>query len=344
MTTIRRYAGRSSIAAALCLLCLAAAAQAGKPADADTEAHGEEARPTAAFDLTGVWEDERGVRYWVRQIDTSVFWYMDKRPEVFNVFHGTVDGDSIQGKWADLPLGRIQRGGRLTLRVESSDRFVQVQSIPAIYTGSVWNRLRPEGEALGPGPQQRVDFTGSWSVDDSHITHGMDLQQDGNRVTGTYDVQDGVIEGTVEGRVLTFTWLQRGDDHSGRGEFVLSDDGKSFKGRWWREKPDHEEGPWKGTRLNADFTGGWTVDDSYVIHGMDLQQDGNRVTGTYDVRDGVIEGMVDGRKLIFTWHQRGDDHSGRGELVLSDDGKSFRGRWWREKPDALEGPWTGTRK
>lgn len=203
------------------------------------------------LDLTGIWEDERGVRYWIRQSDGELFWYMDKRPEVLNVFHGVIDGDSIEGEWGDLPVGEVQRGGRLQLRIESEDRFVKVGSNPDIYTGSVWTKVKLRGltgDDMPPVMVESVDFTGSWAAYDGDAGHGMELQQDGNRVTGTYDVRGGTLEGRVEGRKLTFTWRQGDDDHSGRGEIVLSGDGKSFDGRWWREKPDALEGPWTGTR------------------------------------------------------------------------------------------------
>lgn len=64
----------------------------------------------------------------------------------------------------------------------------------------------------------------------------LELLQDGNRVTGTYPLYDGVIEGTVEGRTLRGTFTE--PDHGGRIVYTLSPDGQTFFGRddvgdWW---------------------------------------------------------------------------------------------------------------
>ena len=58
----------------------------------------------------------------------------------------------------------------------------------------------------------------------------MRLEQQGDRVTGTYTPGDGRIEGTVEGAVFSGTWTQAEAD--GTFEFALSPDGRSFAGRF----------------------------------------------------------------------------------------------------------------
>ena len=80
------------------------------------------------------------------------------------------------------------------------------------------------------------DWTGRWEscwVDGCAI---LDLTQTGDRVQGTYDLYEGVIDGTVEGRTLTGTWTE--PDDGGTIIFTLAPDGQTFFGRddvgdWW---------------------------------------------------------------------------------------------------------------
>ena len=84
--------------------------------------------------------------------------------------------------------------------------------------------------------QTSSSWTGRWEscwIDGCTI---MDLVQTGDSVRGTYSLYDGVIEGTVDGRVLTGAWTE--PDDGGTVEFTLSPDGQTFFGRdgvgdWW---------------------------------------------------------------------------------------------------------------
>ncbi len=64
-------------------------------------------------------------------------------------------------------------------------------------------------------------------------------------VTGSYYDGKAMLEGKAEGQRLTFTYQETNE--GGEGEFTLSEDGKSFTGRYkvagtkkWNE--------WNGTR------------------------------------------------------------------------------------------------
>lgn len=90
--------------------------------------------------------------------------------------------------------------------------------------------------ATAASAQTPADWTGRW---DSCWVDGcatLDLVQTADSVRGTYDLYEGVIEGTVEGRVLTGTWAE--PDDGGQIVFTLSPDGQTFFGRddvgdWW---------------------------------------------------------------------------------------------------------------
>ncbi len=79
-------------------------------------------------------------------------------------------------------------------------------------------------------------FSGSWDTRWRESGARMDLQQQGDHVTGVYPVYGGRIDGTVQGRTLAGQWIE-GQRHGGI-TFVLAPDGQSFMGRfdngeWW---------------------------------------------------------------------------------------------------------------
>lgn len=90
-------------------------------------------------------------------------------------------------------------------------------------------------------------FTGTWSTNWGPL----EMTQKGSRVMGHYTGQfKGIIDGTVSGRRLDFTWSQPNGEH-GRGYFVMSDDGNSIDGMWGMDDSDSDGGTWTGTRVAA---------------------------------------------------------------------------------------------
>lgn len=80
------------------------------------------------------------------------------------------------------------------------------------------------------------DWTGVWDTQWRDGGAAMHLQQDGNRVIGTYPGFEGLIQGQVDGNQLSGTWT----DAAGSGVFTfsLAPDGQTFMGRfgtgeWW---------------------------------------------------------------------------------------------------------------
>jgi hypothetical protein len=183
-------------------------------------------------------------------------------------------------------------------------------------------------------------FSGSWDTNMGQMA----LQQNGNRLTGTYS-SSGTVEGTVTGNYVTGTYTNGA--YEGQFEFTLTPDGNSFAGRWWRPGRDR---PWTGTRIggasqppqvqpqpqpsgHASFVGSWDTN----MGQMALQQNGNRLTGTYS-SSGTVEGTVTGHYVTGTYTNGA--YEGQFEFTLAPDGNSFTGRWWRSGRDR---PWTGTR-
>ncbi len=90
-------------------------------------------------DLTGLWKDDNGSSYQIRQIGTKVWWYMEGAPTVNNVFSGNISGNTISGEWVDLPGGRLRNIGTLQLRIISNNRIEKI-SESMRYGGAVLTR------------------------------------------------------------------------------------------------------------------------------------------------------------------------------------------------------------
>lgn len=179
---------------------------------------------TLAADLTGVWRDDNGSRYRIRQVGPEIYWYMDGAHGALNVFYGILAGNMVTGKWADVPEGESRGTGQLALRVEDGSRFVKVgQSRP--YGGSVW--IRQEGftsGATGSGPgsvppqlaqapmSMSAQVTGVWSVVccGGKYRGRTELWQNGDQISGrTLDTSSnptGDLQGHVRGREVRFAW------------------------------------------------------------------------------------------------------------------------------------------
>jgi len=102
----------------------------------------------AQSSLTGRWRCNDGGTYFVRQVGREVWWLgrsADSGGAFTNVFHGTIDGDTIEGDWADVPAGSARSSGVLTLRIQSDDRLVATRRT-GNFSGSEWTR---EGASTG---------------------------------------------------------------------------------------------------------------------------------------------------------------------------------------------------
>jgi small-conductance mechanosensitive channel len=75
-----------------------------------------------------------------------------------------------------------------------------------------------------------ADFSGDWQTFWRTGSAVLTLEQEGDRVTGTYQPDDGRIEGRVENGVLRGAWEQPGS--SGKFLFALSEDGQVITGRF----------------------------------------------------------------------------------------------------------------
>ena len=110
------------------------------------------------------------------------------------------------------------------------------------------------GFAKSNGQQQAsapAGFGGRWRANADNVAYSITLMQKGSSVSGSYQGSDrstGAINGTVNGNVLRFAWVQT-DGNRGSGKFVLSSDGRSFQGSYsLGNNPDDVKGSWNGVR------------------------------------------------------------------------------------------------
>ena len=114
---------------------------------------------------------------------------------------------------------------------------------------------------MGCGPSQRipepqplpsgVSFAGVWYS--TQFEH-MYLRQTGDRVNGIYTYKDGgTIDGTVNGNLMKFTWIDPGDKESARRNFqgkgylqlIRRDDQVVLTGKWGYNDDTVSGGPWE---------------------------------------------------------------------------------------------------
>mgnify|MGYP001355679772 CR=1 FL=1 len=221
------------------------------------------------------------------------------------VIEGTLNGKILTGTWT-------QSNGK--------GKFVFVFNNDFSAFSGKWGHNDAEPSSAWNGKKIIADIpniSGAYTTDFNEMT----LQQSGNKVTGTYKYSNGVIEGTLNGKILTGTWTQ--SNGKGKFVFVFNNDFSAFSGKWGHNDAEPSSA-WNGKKIIADIpniSGAYTTD----FNEMTLQQSGNKVTGTYKYSNGVIEGTLNGKILTGTWTQS----NGKGKLVFvfNNDFSAFSGKW-----------------
>lgn len=102
----------------------------------------------ASYDLSGVWDCDDNGRYYIVQIGSDIYWYGELdtvNPGWSNVAVGTIDGDTISLKWADVPKGKVKQNGVLILKLTESQSPDNLQILTVVnktgnFGGSKWTR------------------------------------------------------------------------------------------------------------------------------------------------------------------------------------------------------------
>jgi hypothetical protein len=213
------------------------------------------------FDLTGVWQDNAGGKYAIRQIGNRVSWIDDGRPTYINIFQGTISGDILTGEWVDVPGGQLQNTGRISLRIESNSRMVVLDPPAPVYGGTVITR--------GGGAAGGCDISGTWRgkvrTDWPETESVWTFTPLGG---GRYAAQEkgmGNATGTatVSGDLLRLEWLSVkrlfGEDvkESGFYEWRLDPACRSGEGTWHSTTKNQSAGSQIQRVQTCDISGAW---------------------------------------------------------------------------------------
>lgn len=267
------------------------------------------------------------------------------------LIEGTIEGNVLSGTWKESSSnGKI----RFVFNVDGS-AFTGFWGNGNEEPTSPWDGVRTGVHPVVPDLVQQplaqpVEHTapvqsGYLQVSGTYDTGfgKMVLRQSGSLVSGEYDHNGGVIEGTITGNVLSGTWTETSS--KGRLKFVFKTDGSTFAGLW--SYGDAElVSQWDGVRTSAQST---PTQQSYLqIAGkystgfgdMVLRQNGASVSGEYTYNDGLIEGTLSGNILTGTWKETSS--SGTIRFVFKSDGSGFTGKWAPGDNEPSSG-WDGQR-
>ena len=182
---------------------------------------------------------------------------------------GEVNGDRLTGLWVQSTSGRRctseQQGtyywGRLTVSLSSDGRGWSGRwsyCDEADGSGGEWAADRVGDVAYHDGLLPNRWFEGRWSTKTSGE---MRLKQNGAHISGTYALNNGRIEGEVDGKRLTGLWAQSnsgrrcntqqlGSFYWGRFSFQLNGDGEGWSGPWsYCDEANGSGGTWEATRI-----------------------------------------------------------------------------------------------
>lgn len=143
---------------------------------------------------------------------------------------------------------------------------------------------------------EKIDFTGKWQTPWGTVN----LKQTGDKVKGNFTGNfAGVIEGNVTGRRLDFKWTQT-DKQWGGGYYDLSQDGRSFTGRFGSNQSNSNGAEWNGKLVSKNAE---AKSHAELKRHAELKK--NESTGIHlELKDDFKEGM---QGLLGGFNKRMDD-------------------------------------
>ncbi len=96
--------------------------------------------------LTGAWHADDVGTYYMRQIGNALWWLgmsHDQGRSFANVFRGTVEGNTLEGTWVDVPMGvgGVLGGGSLVLYGNDLSTQLVKNAESAGFGGTIWTKL-----------------------------------------------------------------------------------------------------------------------------------------------------------------------------------------------------------
>ena len=153
-----------------------------------------------------------------------------------------------------VALADKANGQRFTATQKTPARWVRL-TIRNNHGNEKWSELfsfRGFGEK--PAISIPVNISGTYTSTYAQFH----VRQQGTALIGCYEYNDGILDGTMEGRVMKMTWRESGGpDNRGPAVLVFDADGKSFRGFWWHIGSEMGEpsGHWDGEKISAEVGG-----------------------------------------------------------------------------------------
>jgi hypothetical protein len=97
-----------------------------------------------AQNLTGTWACNDGGKYYLHQRGNELWWLGESSNNGAtwtNVFQGQIAGKQINGKWADVPQGKIMGSGIMVLQIVNSTLLKAVNKTGG-FGGSEWKKVK----------------------------------------------------------------------------------------------------------------------------------------------------------------------------------------------------------
>jgi hypothetical protein len=195
-------------------------------------------------DWSGTWQTDFGTMT-LTQVGAKITGKYDHQDGIVS---GTASGNVFSGIWKES-----DDEGTMTFTLapdEQSFTGTWVETKPSPSQPSNWNGSRTQSAAaatpqpvapVAPPVKPLVDWSGVWQTDFGAMT----LTQNGDKITGKYESQEGVVSGTISDNSFTGLWKETDDE--GTFNFVISADGKSFTGTWKETSPNPSSGGnWNG--------------------------------------------------------------------------------------------------
>lgn len=201
-----------------------------------------------------VYKCNDGGLYYFREIGTNLYWFGENKNGSFaNIFVGDRTGNTATGRWFDLPKGKENDSGQITLTFDPARKtWSRVQSSGG-FSGSFWEPHKP---LIEPGLRAGVRFqkagfqsagnlTGTW-VSDKNTYY---LRQIGDEVFGVGEGNNFsvILNGTRTNDLITFNWVStpKAGESQSNGTVTLD-----FNGAYWHLSPTAQTGGFADTLLH----------------------------------------------------------------------------------------------
>ena len=172
-------------------------------------------------------------------------------------------GDTSSLSWSvsnassiTMTPGVFRQTDPIVITENTSDNATVSPSVTTSYTLTAINDTGSVDETITitVWPQEILDWSGTWDTN----WGTMYLTQSLGKIAGTYDYDDGKIEGYISknlsGNMMVGTWSEypsyEPPDDAGDIEFTMSPDCNSFTGRWRYGSSGDWNGDWSGTRIS----------------------------------------------------------------------------------------------